>query len=286
MLFRMLLLVLIPTGIVSGQNKLNRLEKDMLAAISGFKGDIGFYVEDLKTGKSISWHADTLFPTASIVKVPILAGISAKIEKGELESEQELVYRDSLLYAGSDILGSFKDGEKIALKKVVMLMMTTSDNTASLWLQSLAGTGLRINELMDSLGFAHTRVNSRTPGREAMRELYGWGVTTPREMAGLFKMIVNKKLISPAASENMLRIMGRNFWDEQALSAIPAGVFVASKNGAVNRSRSEVLYVNAKRPYLFSVFTKNNEDQSWANSNEAWTLTCKLSALCWQYFSR
>lgn len=286
MLYRLLLLLLVPASFVSAQHKFNRLEKDMIAAIAGFKGDIGFYIEDLKTGKSISLHADTLFPTASIVKVPILVGISAKIEKGELNSEQELVYRDSLLYAGSDILGSFKDGEKIALKKVMMLMMTTSDNTASLWLQSLAGTGLRINELMDSLGLANTRVNSRTPGREAMRELYGWGVTTPREMAGLFKMIVTNKVISPAASQNMLRIMGRNFWDEQALSSISAGVFVASKNGAVNRSRSEVLFVNGNRPYLFSVFTKNNEDQSWQATNEAWTLTCKLSAMAWQYFSK
>jgi beta-lactamase class A len=33
-----------------------------------------------------------------------------------------------------------------------MLMLTMSDNTASLWLQTLAGTGTRINELMDSLG--------------------------------------------------------------------------------------------------------------------------------------
>ena len=62
-----------------------------------------------------------------------------------------------------------KTNEKIVLKKVIMLMLTTSDNTASLWLQSLAGTGTRINEILDSLGFSNTRVNSRTPGRENNR---------------------------------------------------------------------------------------------------------------------
>lgn len=286
MLFRILLLVFLPSTFVSAQKKLNRLEKEFQAAIQGFKGEIGYYVEDLKTGRSISFQADTLFPTASIVKVPILAAIADKLNRGELTYDQKLVYKDSLLYAGEDILGSFKDGENVALKKVVMLMMTTSDNTASLWLQSLAGTGIQINRLMDSLGLEHTRVNSRTPGREAMRDQYGWGVTTPREMAQLFKMIVNKKVVSPSESERMLRIMGRNLWDEQALSSIPAGVFVASKNGAVNRSRSEVLFVNGDRPYLFSVFTKNNEDQSWGTTNEAWTLTCKLSAMAWAYFSK
>ena len=88
-----------------------------------------------------------------------------KIQKGELKYDSALTYKDSLLYDGSDILGSFKNDEKILLKKVMMLMLTTSDNTASLWLQSLAGKGTRINEIMDSLGLVNTRVNSRTPGQ-------------------------------------------------------------------------------------------------------------------------
>jgi beta-lactamase class A len=273
-------------SLVEAQSNLPALEKKLLATLTGFKGDIGFYIEDLQTGKSIGYHSDTVFATASIVKVPIMVGIADKLMQGELKYDEKLTYHDSLLYEGEDILGSFKDGEKIALSKVVMLMMTTSDNTASLWLQSIAGTGTRINEIMDDLGLTHTKVNSRTPGREAARTQYGWGQTTPREMAQLLKMIVNKRVISPEESERMLRIMGRNFWDEEALSAIPAGVFVASKSGAVNRSRSEVLYVNGKRPYLFSIFTQNNEDQSWESNNEAWVLTRKLSAMVWAYFSK
>jgi beta-lactamase class A len=55
------------------------------------------------------------------------------------------------LYAGEDILGSFKDGEKIALSKVAMLMITTSDNTASLWCQAMA-TGTAINEWLAANG--------------------------------------------------------------------------------------------------------------------------------------
>ena len=49
---------------------------------------------------------------------PIMVGIMDKIEKGELKYDQSLTYKDSLLYAGEDILGSFKNDEKIALKKV------------------------------------------------------------------------------------------------------------------------------------------------------------------------
>ncbi|HSK12858.1 MAG TPA: serine hydrolase, partial [Phnomibacter sp.] len=283
---RLLLWFLLPVQLLFAQRNMKQLEMEMLRLTEGFKGDIGFYVEEIKTGKHIGSKADTIFPTASIVKVPILIGVMDKIGKGELEYHQKLTYRDSLLYEGEDILGSFKDGEKIELSKVMMLMLALSDNTASLWLQRLAGTGTRINELMADLGLTHTRVNSRTPGREEFQKRYGWGQSTPREMASLFNMIWSGKVVSPGACERMIRLMGRNHWDEEALIAIPPGVFVASKSGAVNASRSEVLLVNGKRPYIFSIFTKNNTDKSWETGNEAWELTRKLSALVWKYFDK
>lgn len=262
-----------------------RLQQQIEQLVEGFNGDIGVYVHDLKKNKIAAVHADSVFPTASMVKVPILVGIMDKISKGELNYHQPLVYKDSLLYEGVDILGSFKQNEKITLSKVMMLMLTTSDNTASLWLQSLAGTGTRINTMMDSLGFEVTRVNSRTPGREQHRTVYGWGQTSPREMALLLERIATKQLLSDSASDKMLRLLGRNYWDEEGLSSIPAGVFVASKNGAVNASRSEVIYVNGSGArYVFCVCTKNNKDQSWNANNEAWVLTRKLSKLLWDKY--
>ena len=262
-----------------------RLQQKIESLVKDLHGDIGVYVKNLRTGKVATVNADSVFPTASMVKVTILIGIQDKIEKGQLEYYQQLEYKDSLLYAGEDILGSFKSGEKIGLHKVLMLMLTTSDNTASLWLQSLAGTGTRINEILDSLGMVYTRVNSRTPGREANRQQYGWGQTTPREMGMLMEKIYRGEVISKKASEKIMRLLGRNYNDEQAIAEIPPTVFVASKNGCVNASRSEILLVMAPNgPYVFSVQTKNLHDQSWDNSNEAWVLTRKLSALCWNYF--
>lgn len=259
------------------------LQRKVEALLQGFNGDVGVYIKNLKNGKTVAINADTVFPTASMVKVPILIGVMNKLNRGELSYHQSLTYNDSLLYAGVDILGSFKNDEKIDLSKVLMLMLTTSDNTASLWLQSLAGTGTRINELMDSLGFMHTRVNSRTPGREAIRNLYGWGQTTPREMATLMEKIVAGEIISKESSAQMLRLLGRNYWDEEAVSQIPADVFVASKNGAVNQSRSEVLFVNGRGArYVLCICTKNNKDQSWEKEAEAWVLTRKLSKMVWE----
>ena len=255
--------------------------------IKGFRGDIGIYIKDLKTGKTVAINADTVFPTASIVKVPILITIMNRIRHGELDYRQHLTWADTMKYeAAEDIAGYLKPGTPIELSKVMMLMMTISDNNASLWLQSVAGTGTVINALMDSLGYKNTRVNSRTPGREAYRSVYGWGQTTPREMASIFERIVNGQLLSKESSAKMLKIMSRQYWDEEALEPIPAGVFTADKNGAVDQSRSEVLYVNARHPYILSIFTKNNQDSSWVHENEAWVLTRKISALLFERFNK
>lgn len=272
--------------VASAQKTDKKLLSKLTGAIQGFNGDVGIYIKELKTGKIVTINADTVFPTASIVKVPILVGVMDKIARGELSYDSTHVYRDSLLYAGEDILGSFKDGEKILLKKIMMLMLTTSDNTASLWLQKLAGTGTRINELLDGYGFVNTRVNSRTPGRENNRSLYGWGQTTPKEIGTLFGMIYQNKIFSPAACERMMRCLGRNYWDgNEAISQIPPYIQVFSKNGCVNAVRSEVLLVNAPHnPYIFCIFTKNNKDTSWKYDNEAWSLARKTSKLVWDYF--
>lgn len=265
----------------------DKLHRQLTSLIKGFNGNIGIYIKSLRNGKTVSINGDTVFPTASIVKVPILIGIMDRIQKKELDYHQKLVWYDTLNYdPGEDIIAYLKPQTEIELSKVMMLMMTISDNTGSLWLQSIAGTGTRINELMDRMGYRATRVNSRTPGRESDRTLFGWGQTTPNEMGKIFEDIKDGKIISREACDKMLRIIGRQYWDEEALSSIPPSVFVASKNGAVNASRSEVLYVNGKHPYILSLFTKNNKDISWEHDNEAWVLTRKISTLVWDYFNK
>jgi beta-lactamase class A len=256
------------------------------AVIKGFRGDVGIYVRHLSTGKEVRINADTIFPTASIIKIPITIGMFNKIENGSIRYDSMLTYRDSLLYEGeADLLGSFKDGEKIALKAVLMLMITTSDNTASLWCQHMAGTGTAINTWLANNGLSKTRVNSRTPGREANKRKYGWGQTTPHEIADLMVRIRRGEVISTRASERIYRNLIRIYWDTEALAQIPPYVQAASKQGAVDRSRSEVVLVNAPHgDYVFAVLTKNLQDTSWQYDNEGWVLIRKIAAILWHHF--
>jgi len=255
--------------------------------VAGFNGTAGVYVKNLKTGKEATFNADTVFPTASTIKVPIMVGVFNKIEKGELDYFKPLIYTsDKQLYKGDDgLLSSLKDSTKVALSIVQMLSITTSDNSASLWLQEMAGTGTVINQLMHETGLEKTRVNSRTPGRESNREIYGWGQTSPREMASLLVKIRNGEIISRSACEEMYRILGTIYYDDRALSQIPPTVNTASKQGMVSAARSEVVLVNAPHgDYVFAVYTKNQKDTSWEKSNEGRMLIVRLSALLWNYF--
>lgn len=267
------------------QQKIDKkLEKKLIDLTKPFHGEVGIYVKNLKSGKVAMLNADSIFPTASTIKIPIMCGVFNKLDKGELLYHQELIYCDSLQYPGEDILGSFKDGEKIALSKVQLLSITTSDNTASLWLQKLVGTE-NINNWLQSNGFQNTRVNSRTPGRETFQKKYGWGQTTPREMATLLINIRNGQAVSAAASERMYRNLIRIYWDQEALSQIPPYIQVASKQGAVDQSRSEVVLVNAPHgDYSFCIITKNQKDTSWESNNEGFKLIRDLSALLWNYY--
>jgi len=263
-----------------------KLFEKVSTLLKGFNGDVGVYIKNLKNDKVVAINADTIFPTASIVKIPILVGIMDRLDKKLFDYHQQLMYRDSLAYSSFDVTANLKDTAKIELAKVILLMLSTSDNSASLWLQKLAGGGSRINEILDSAGFKSTRVNSRTPGRENNRTQYGWGQTTPFEMATLMEKIYRGQIINDSSSKKMIRLLGRNYWDEQAISQIPPDIFVASKNGCVDASRSEVLLVMAKQPYVFSIFTKNNKDISWGDNNEAWVLAKNLSALLWLYYNK
>jgi beta-lactamase class A len=260
--------------------------EDIQRLTENFNGDVGIFLMDLESGTTFEMNADTLFPTASTVKIPIMIGIFDKIEKGELMYDQMLTYdgeHDDTW--GNDLINQLKPDAEVELSKLVHLMMSTSNNTASLWNQYLAGSGTEINSLMDSLGYESTRVNSRTDGRQEDWEAYGWGQTTPRELAQMMGQIYRGEMISQAASEQMYRIMTRNYWDGEALSQIPPYVQVASKNGAVSESKSEVLLVNGRSgDYLFAVMTKNQVDAGYEDDNEGFQLLRDISKIVYHYF--
>ena len=254
--------------------------------VNNFHGVAGVYVQNLKTGMTAAVNADTLFPTASMIKVSILCGLFDRIERGELKYDKDVLMLDSLRYVGgAGVAQFFRDSTRIPLAELAWLMIAISDNSAALWCQQLAGGGPAINDWLERNGFRELRVNSRTPGREANREVFGWGQSTPREMARLFTLIRDEKAVSQDASEEMYRVMSKTYWDTEALYQFPPTVKAAAKSGAVDDAKSETVLVNAPSgDYVFCVMTKNQKDQRWEHDNEGYVLIRKISRLLWETF--
>lgn len=255
----------------------------------GFRGRVGIYVRHLETGAGYQRDADSVFPTASLIKIPILLTLFDQVERGAHDLEARLPYPDTLTYRwteATDVVGYMTPGDTLPLRELAFLMLTVSDNHASLWIQALVGGGAEVNRWLEAHGYAHTRVNSRTPGREQARSRYGWGQTTPREIAEALVSIREGRAVSAEASEAMYRMLSGSYWDQEALSQLPPTVQAASKQGFVDRSRSEVLLVNsAGGDYVVAVITADQEDTSYAAENEGHRLIRAVSRAVYRHFN-
>lgn len=286
---RLLLLLLLTSPLAAQWPAVQRdtvLERQLDALARTVDGGTGIYVRHLGTGQGAVIRADELFPTASVVKVPILAVTFDRLEHGVLKYDTVITWADSLRYGDDEsLVNQLRDGAALPLNQATLMMITTSDNAASLLLQALVGGGAAINEWLSANGFDSTRVNSRTPGRRPNWEQYGWGQTTPREIAEMVVRIREGKLVSPAASDQMYRHLTRIYWNDRALSQLPPWVQVASKQGMVSRSRAEVVLVNAPSgDYVFAVMTKEQSDTSESATNQGVALIRNVSRLLWQHF--
>ncbi|NIY09816.1 MAG: serine hydrolase [Gemmatimonadetes bacterium] len=261
------------------------LEEEVRALVRGFGGHVGVYALRLETGEEVALAADEIYPTASMVKVPLLVGLWQAAEEGRLDLEARLTWADSLHYESSgDLLNKLRPGTEVSLWQLAVQMIVLSDNTASLWIQGLVGGGA-VNEWLAAREFEHTRVNSRVEGRRADWEVYGWGQSTPREMARLLVMIRNGEVVSEEASDAMYRLLSRSWWPLGATSVLPPGVNVAAKPGAVSAARSEVLLVNAPAgDYVLCVMTREQEDTRWEADNEGDALIRAVSGAVFRHW--
>ncbi len=70
LLFLLLILGVVHT--ISAQKTDKKLTRQIAQIMNGFHGQVGIYVHDLHQNKVVQILADTVFPTASMVKIPIM----------------------------------------------------------------------------------------------------------------------------------------------------------------------------------------------------------------------
>ena len=107
------------------------LRTSLNALADAHHGIVGYLVRDLETGATIARRGDETFPTASLIKVPILVTVFDLVEKGMLSLDDRLTVLKIDKVPGAGTLQFMHDGIEITVRDAAWLMTTISDNTAT-----------------------------------------------------------------------------------------------------------------------------------------------------------
>jgi beta-lactamase class A len=266
---------------------LQRVDVPLRQIAKGFHGRLGYYVKRLDTQESIGFRQDERFPTASTIKTAVALHAIAEIEAGRRKWTDQIPLpnaADRVEYDISEWSYFLKDGVKLDLDGYVNLMLVYSDNLATRVLRQTLGT-VNINRTLTDLNFRDTLCLASAPASETrLRRLggqFGMGVTTPAEMARLLELLYLGKATTPAGCTKLIKVLQKQYWDDWIGYSVPPGVAVASKSGAINRSRSDTAIVFGKVPYVITIYTDSQKDQRWTTDNEGDVALRKMASLVW-----
>ena len=163
------------------------LQAQIAAKIRAFPGEMGLYAKDLDTGEIVAVDADARFPTASLIKVAVMAEVFRQMNQGKFGRDTPVTLHNSDKAGDETVpLNMLHDGTVLTVADLLKFMIAYSDNTATNLLVGMVGTA-NVDALLDSYGLTKTRLYRPTfrDGRadvlpEEEKE-YGLGSTTPRE---------------------------------------------------------------------------------------------------------
>lgn len=264
-------------------SSLRGIEPELDALASRFEGRLGYFALDLTSGQHIGHREMERFPSASTIKTAVMVEAMNQVDEGKIKwTDKQAVPTDPSRREASMWAYFLKDNTKLDLDGFVNLMITVSDNTATIVTRDWLG-GENVNARMAKLGLPNTKILGNLPKDQTelqrLRRMFGMGMTTPQEMVRLFKLIHLRKAASPAACDKMLRILGHQYWDDFIGSSVPPEVKFCSKSGAITRSRSDVAIVYAARPYILAIYTDSQKDRRWTEDNAGNLIIQRMSKL-------
>ena len=226
----------------------------------GFDGALGVAAIDLTTGRMLALHGDTLFPQASVIKIPILARMFQAARAGTFSLDDRVTIEPRDAVGGSGHLQErLKNGPvTLAWRELITAMIEYSDNTATNKCIQMAGMD-GVNRMMDELGLRHTRLRRKMMDSAAVARGEE-NLSTPEEMARLVEMVYRGKLVDEAASKEILEIMKKVSGGIR--EGLPLDVETASKTGELPGARSETGIVFLRgRPFVLSVMSAFIDDR-------------------------
>jgi beta-lactamase class A len=232
---------------------------------------------DLATGHELLINADTDFHAASTMKVPVMMEVYHQASEGKLSLDQRIPVRNdfrSIVDGSHYVLDPESDSDQSLYKRVgqtetvrelVRLMITVSSNlAANLLIEQV--TPARVMDLMRTIGAKNIRVlRGVEDGKAFERGLNN--TTTARDLMIIFRRIAERSAVSPKASDEMIKIMLGQKFNEGVPAGLPPAVRVSHKTGSITRISHDaaIVYPPNRKPYVLVVLTRGMEDENRAH---------------------
>jgi D-alanyl-D-alanine carboxypeptidase (penicillin-binding protein 5/6)/beta-lactamase class A len=273
-----------------GGDKLS-LESRLAPLAAAHHGRVAIAVKHLQSGESYYLHADEPMPTASLIKLAVMAEVYCQAAEKKIRLDDMVCLQKADMVPGSGILTPhFSPGATFPLRDAVRLMIVYSDNTATNLVLDHVGIKA-VNARMETFKLPNTKINAKvfrgsttSVAPERTRQ-YGLGSTTAREMISLLELLHAGKIASPAACQEMLGHMKKCDDKDKFTRFLPPGIVVAHKTGSVNEARSDagILYLK-QGPVAICVLTAQNEDKTWKPDNAGNLLCAKVAKEVHDYY--
>jgi beta-lactamase class A len=257
-----------------------KMERSIQDVSQNLDGVMGVVVKDLTSNQAVSILPDEVFPTASSIKIAVLAELYRQAQQGKLKLTDIYTVQKSDLVQDSDIMDGLTPGvTKITLRDLATMMAAVSDNSATNVLIDRVGME-NVNALLDSLGLTHTRLRRKMMDVKAAGEGRE-NVATPRELAGLLEMIYRGKVLNKENTDDFFQVLSTH--KESFIPRdLPDGLRIANKPGELEGVRNDVGLIFLKnRPYIVSVMTSYLRDE-----REGERAISRVSSLAYQMFDR
>lgn len=230
---------------------------ELEALANTYPAQVAIYLKDLQTGREWAYHADDLFPIASLIKVPIMAAVFEKIKRGDLSLNTRLRLRRSTRMGGSGTIKWKRDGTTFTVRKLLEMMAQNSDNTAMKILIAEVGMGF-LQEYFPRLGLVYTEIYPEGLSLTSGRVRYE-NYTTAREISMLFERIYRGEMVDRFASELMLEILKGRRRRARLAKKLPVGWEIAHKTGLLRRACHDAgIVFTPDGDYILTVLTGRN----------------------------
>jgi len=243
-------------------------------------GVLGVFVLDLTTNHTISFNADETFPTASTIKIAILAELFRQAQLGKLNLNDPYVLQSKDLVGGSGISSALTPGTtKLTLRDVATLMISVSDNSMTNVIIDRIGMD-NVNALLDSLGLSRTRLRRKMMDIKAAAEGRE-NTSTPREISQLLEALYKGKVLNKQFTEDFFTLL--SIHKESYIPRLLAeDLRIANKPGELEGVRNDCgIIFTGKRPYSLCVMSTYVRHE-----REAGDAIARISFAAWQAFDR